>query len=83
MVSWANTMFGGLGEGINIQAMDVSINRGACLELEGLWAEQIEQGGQVHVEVTLHFDGDERRPASSRLPSTSENGDTVSLPIYQ
>lgn len=77
------TMFGGLGEGINIQAMDLSINRGAYLELEKLWAEQIAQGGQVHVEVTFHFDGDSRRPHQFEVTFDVGDGDTVTLPFYQ
>ena len=77
------TLFGGVGEGINIQAMDLSTNRGAYQQLERLWAQQIEDGGLVHVEVAFHFAGDSRRPDQFDVTFDLGDGNTVSIPFYQ
>jgi hypothetical protein len=77
------TLFGGLGEGINIQAMDFSINRGAYQDLERLWAQQIKCGGQVHVEVTFHFVGESRRPDQFEVTFDLGDGLTTAIPFYQ
>jgi hypothetical protein len=39
------TLFGGLGEGINIQPMDFPINRGAYQTLETLWSSRLRAAG--------------------------------------
>jgi len=77
------TLFGGLGEGVNIQAMDRSINRGAYEQLERLWADQIEQGGVVQVEIAFHFPGDSSRPDQFDVTFDLGDGDAVSIPFYQ
>lgn len=77
------TLFGGLGESINVQAMDLSINRGAYRQLERLWAQQVEDGGVVHVEVSFRFSGDSRRPDEFDVTFNLDNGDAVSIPFYQ
>lgn len=77
------TLFGGLGEGINIQPMDFSINRGKYRELERLWARHIEQGGLVNVEVVFHFTGESRRPDQFDVTFDLGDGESVSIPFYQ
>jgi ribosomal protein S20 len=77
------TLFGGLGEDINIQAMDLSINRGAYQELESLWAQQVERGGEVHVEVMFHFSGESRRPDQFEVAFDFGDGRTTAIPFYQ
>ena len=77
------TLFGGVKTGINIQAMDFAINRVAYRALERLWAQQIEAGGLVHVEVSFHFVGDSRRPDQFEVTFDLGDGDTVAVPFYQ
>ena len=77
------TLFGGVKTGINIQAMDFAINRGAYRALEILWAQQIDAGGQVRVEVSFHFVGDSRRPDQFEVTFDLGDGDTVAVPFYQ
>lgn len=78
------TLFGGPGEGVNINAMDLSINRGPYEQLEKLWEKQADKyGGIVNLAVDFHFDGASARPDSFTVTFDMGDGDSASIPFYQ
>ncbi|BDZ50325.1 hypothetical protein GCM10025867_25660 [Frondihabitans sucicola] len=56
------TVFGGPGEGVNITAQWSHLNRGSFRDLESSWADTIDEGGAVHVEIDVKYPGESLRP---------------------
>lgn len=56
------TRFGGSGELDNLVAEDRTVNRGAFKTFENQWAKELEDGNQVHVDITPLYHGDSERP---------------------
>lgn len=56
-------MFGGAGEKINLVAQLFSVNRGEFRVMEKSWAEAMQAGKQVRVEVSPVYAGTSQVPA--------------------
>ena len=71
------TRFGGSGELDNLVAEDRYINRGAFKSLENEWANNLESGNRVNVEVEPVYHGQSERPdiITAKTEVTNTNGE--------
>lgn len=73
------TRFGGSGEADNLIAQDRSINRGAYKSLENEWAEELNSGYDVSVEIEPIYHGESLRPdiITAKTEIVGDNGTKV------
>ena len=76
------TRFGGSGELDNIVAEDRYVNRGAFKSLENEWAENIEQGNDVYVEIDPVYHGDSQRPDVITAKTEINDGDKSTVDYF-
>ena len=60
-------IFNGPGEQINYHAMDGTLNKSGWKKMENDWAEALEAGQTVDVEIKATFEGDSKRPDAFRV----------------
>ncbi|MDJ0754742.1 MAG: DNA/RNA non-specific endonuclease [Ardenticatenaceae bacterium] len=74
--------FGGAGEAINMLPQNSALNRnGRWKQLENFWAERINAGETVHVEISPIYNGRGNRPTSYDVVYRVNNGDPITVNI--
>ncbi|MEN7460489.1 DNA/RNA non-specific endonuclease [Pantoea dispersa] len=58
------SIFGGMGEKLNIVPMSGNLNKGAWKQMENTWASALKEGKQVNVKIDPVYSGTGGRPES-------------------